>query len=205
MTDLATYPPTAGERLEAAGGISRGQLGRRTHRVLAELLATDRWPCLDRLAGLLMPVVGKVLAEHRLTKPDRAAAIKVTGAAAAYCWTFLPDATWAWVPAPAALEADVPRPLVWRGPDGELVGDVLLAGLHRNPLDMGWEQATALRDRFAEDGQQLDAIRLLTLAAPTNALLLTPTQPDNLTAGANGLSAVPLAASPLAALGGIDR
>lgn len=205
MPDLDTLPAPVGDRLDAGGGISRGQLARRVHRVLAELLTTDRWPCPDQLAGTLLPLVGKVLAEHRLTKPDRAAAIKVAGAAAAYCWDFLPDTGWAWTPRPAGLDAEAPRPLVWRGPDGELVGDVLLAGLHRSPLDMGLPQATSLRELLAGCGHQLAAVRLLTLAAPANALLMTPTCPDNPTATDAGFTAVPLATSPLGGLGGIDR
>lgn len=172
MSDLATTPPMSGDRLGSPGGISRGQLSRRVQRVLTELLVADRWPNPDELAATLLPLVGKVLKEHRLTKADRAATIKVTGAAAAYCWEFLPDLTWSWQAQTTGSQGELP-PLLWSGPHGLLVGDIVLAGLHRDPLESGVALANALREQVTNSGRSLSAVRLLTLNSPNAALLLT--------------------------------
>lgn len=208
MTDLLTGPPQADDRSYTGSAISRGQLARRIQRVLAQLLEADRWPTPSTLGASLVPLTGAVLKEHRLTKPDRAAGIKVAGGAATYCWEFLPEPTWSWQPRLAAIPDGAAPALVWAGPDGQLLGDILLANLQRTPAETGIPLAAELARQVAAMGAELTAVRLLTLAAPAQALLLTPVRgartPDEFD-GTSSFTATALDDSPSAGIGGLGR
>lgn len=164
---------------------ARPQLARRVQFVLSGLLETCRWPDVTTLPQALPGLAGAVLREHPLTKPDRAAPMKVAGAAATYCWEFLPELEWEWAPETLTVPEDTARPLAWRGLDGQLVVDVLLTGLHRDPHTSARRIVTEVFTAAAAEALPLLGLRVLPLAAPARALAFTaPDEPTRLAGSA---------------------
>lgn len=156
------------------GPVSRVELTDRVRRVLPHLLADHRWPDPQQLPRLLPAYVGAVLAEHPLSRFDRTTKIRVQGAAATYCWNYLPDDAWRLADLPPADPdaEDIAQPLFWIGPDG-VVADRIYCGLHR-----GIETVAARSWEWAAEWAPLlpapvSAVRVLPLAQQTLARAVT--------------------------------
>jgi len=171
--------------------LARPQLARRVQRVIARLIAEHRWPDVATLPGLLPRLAREVLTEHPLTRPSRAAGMKVTAAAATYCWEFLPAPAAAWVPGAVTAPVDAPPALVWQLPGGDVVVDVLLTGLQRDPLKAA---ALSIEALLTSAPAPAAAVRVLPLAAPAAAVAVLA-----------GGDVVALAASPVLVEGGLWR
>ncbi|MGY1838428.1 MULTISPECIES: hypothetical protein [unclassified Modestobacter] len=178
------------------GAASRAELTDRVRRVLPRLLADHRWPAPQQLPELLPVHVGAVLAERPLFRFDRTASIRIQGAAATYCWNYLPDDAWRLVELPPAAaegsDEDVAAPLIWIGSRG-VVADRIYTGLHR-----GIPTLAATSWEWAAEWSPL-------LPAPITAVRVLPLaqQPAARVATADGVT--PLAGSGFDTLGGVWR
>jgi hypothetical protein len=188
--------------LERDGGMpamsnlmSRAELTDRVRRVLPRLLTEHRWPDPQHLHELLPVHVGAVTAEHPLTRYDRTASIRIQGAAATYCWQYLPDEAWRLHELPAAAadgDEDRATPLFWVGAGG-VVADRIYAGLHR-----GIPTLAARSWEWAEEWAPL-------LPAPIVAVRILPLAQQPLARVATADGVAPLAGTVYDALGGVWR
>jgi hypothetical protein len=159
---------------EFAVTAARTELTDRVRRVLPLLLAEHRWPTPKELCDVLPLHVGAVFAAQPMTRFDRTAKLRVSGAAATYCWEYLPDPVWRLIelPPPAEDAEDVAPPLIWCGPAG-VVADRLLVGVqHRSDTvaAASWEWAAEWSAMLPEP---ISAVRLLPLSQLPQARLVT--------------------------------
>lgn len=173
--------------------ISRGQVARRAQRVVTQLLSQHRYPDASTLPGLIAPLVGTVLAKYPLDKHDRAAAMKISGAAASYCWDFLPDLRHHPVTVRLDDTSAVP-PLLWATPTGTVIADVLLTGFHRHPVRVAQRLTADLLEALEPTGVRVDAVRALMVTTPATSLLIRPDET---------FTATQLSTSEYANLGGV--